>query len=223
MKNTLLFLTILCFQFLFSQVTRNVGDINSLKVQGKINVILIQSSYDRVEISGNNSSNVDIINKNGELKLHLKAKKLLLSESITAKVFYQKLNSLQAGGGAIIRNENSMNVKNIKLSSNGSSLIDLIINVDELTAKASYGGKIHLKGSSNNQNVIVNYGGKYEGKELKTINANIKANSKGIAEIFVTKILKARSRTGSSIIVHGNPDNRKDRKTSLGGDILFLR
>jgi|GEM_PF-528209 len=223
MKNILLILSLLYFQFSYSQITRNVGDFNSLKIKGKINVTLIQSSYDRIEIDGKNSYNVDIINKNGELKLHLTAKKLLLSENVNARIFYQNLQSLQAKAGAIIQSEKPLNIEKLKLTSRGNSLINLDVNTKDLIAKVSSRGKIILRGKANNQNLTVSYNGIYNGKELKTYNTNIKANSRGSADIFVTKVLKARARTGASIVVHGNPDNRKDRKTSLGGNILFLR
>jgi len=222
-KNLLLILSFICFQFSHSQIIRNVGDFNSLRVQGKINVILIKSSYDKIEVDEKNASNIDIINKNGELKLHLTTKKLLLSENVTARIFYQNLQSLQAKRGAIIQSEKPISIYNLKLSSSGNSLIDLNIKTENLMAKASSGGKIILRGNANNQNVTVSYSGKYNGKDMKSSVANIKANSNGIADIFVTEVLKARVRTGASVIVHGNPNNKKDRKTSLGGNILFLR
>jgi len=227
MKNIFLLFSFVFSQFIFSQeivkVTRNVGDINSLKVQGKINIILIKSSEEKVEITGKKPSEVNVTNKNGELKISLPTKRLLLSESVDVKVFYRDLQILQASNGAIVKSMKDMSVEKLNLISSGNSLIDLTIYAKELTIKSSSGANILLKGEVHSQNIKVYYAGKYSGKELKSSKTDIKVSTKGVAEIFVTDVLKSRARTGGSIIVYGNPNNRKDRKTSLGGEILFLR
>ena len=52
--------------FSFGQVERAVGNFSSLKVYDRINVELIESSKNTVEISGDEDGRIEIINKNGE-------------------------------------------------------------------------------------------------------------------------------------------------------------
>ena len=54
--------------FVFAQETRNVGDFNSLKVYDRIPVELVKSSKSKVEITKGNNTDVEVVNKNGELK-----------------------------------------------------------------------------------------------------------------------------------------------------------
>ena len=61
-------IAILLSQITFGQVTKNTGSFDSVKVFDGINVELIPSSENKIEIVGEKANDVEIVNKNGELK-----------------------------------------------------------------------------------------------------------------------------------------------------------
>ena len=80
----------------FSQekITKNLGDFDAIKVLDKISVQLIPSNENRIEISGKNNSDVEIINKNGELKIRMPLDKFLKGDDVTALLYFKKIKSL---------------------------------------------------------------------------------------------------------------------------------
>ena len=79
----------------FAQNDRNVGDFTSLKVYDRISVELIESKKNKVEIIGDGSSKIQVINKNGELKIRTQTMKLLQGDDVKVKVYYNDLSDFQ--------------------------------------------------------------------------------------------------------------------------------
>ena len=177
-------------QMAFAQSTRNVGDFSSLKVYNKINVTLIPSNQSKVETE-NNDPDIETVNKNGELKIKLSPAKILSGDQVSVKVFYEKLNDIQA--------------------SQGSS---------KLNIKTNSGGEIKVSGTADNQDVVVNSGGKYYGKDAESKNTKVTANAGGLAEINVSESVNATTRAGGFIDIYGDPADRKI-KNIIGGKINF--
>jgi len=59
----------------FSQIEKNVGDFNSIAVFDRITVELIKSTESKIEIKGDRANEVELVNKNGNLKVRMKLKK----------------------------------------------------------------------------------------------------------------------------------------------------
>ena len=70
MKHLQIVLFIVCTQ-LFSQTatTKTLGEFSELKVYDLINTELIKASENKIVVSGNNSENISIVQKNGTLKI----------------------------------------------------------------------------------------------------------------------------------------------------------
>ncbi len=68
-----------------AQVTKNLGDFDTVKVFDQLNVKLISSSENKIVITGNRENEVEVLNKNGELKLRMPFPKLLSGNDITIK------------------------------------------------------------------------------------------------------------------------------------------
>lgn len=206
-------------QFAFAQSTRNVGEFSSLKVYNKINVVLVQSNESRVETE-NNDPDIETINKNGELKIKLSPAKILSGEQVSVKVFYEKLNDIQASQGSSVSSSDELDDNMLSLTSNEGSRINLTIDTSKLNIKTNSGGEIKISGTADNQDVIVNSGGKYFGKEVDSQNTKVTANAGGIAEVNVSDSVNATTRAGGIIEVYGDPADRKV-KNIIGGKINF--
>ena len=85
MKKLLIITFVIVAQMSFGQVTKNLGDFSDIKVFDKLKVILISSSENKAVITGNRESEVEFVNRNGELKIRMPFPKLLSVDVITIK------------------------------------------------------------------------------------------------------------------------------------------
>jgi hypothetical protein len=111
-------------QLIFAQTVKNMGDFSSLKVYDKISVTLIPSDESRIQID-QSESEVEIVNKNGELKIRMIPQKILQGSSTTVKVFYENLNDIQASQGSSISSAQIVESNSLNLTSNEGSKINL--------------------------------------------------------------------------------------------------
>lgn len=213
-------IAILAFQFSFSQTVKDVGTFSSLKVYDKIPVVLVPSSSNKVEIDGKKSFDVEVVNKNGELKVRMTTTNLLQGDDVKVKVFYDRLNDIQASQGAMISGEGVLNGNKVALTANEGSTINIGLKAKTLEVKTNTGGQITLSGHSNNQTAVINTGSKYYAKKLETSTTSVTVNAGGEAEVYATELVDAKTRAGGNITVYGNPADKKTKKFA-GGNIWF--
>lgn len=219
MKKIAVALMMVGFQLSFAQVTRNVGEFSSLKVYDKMTVVLIPSNESKVETQSDDV-NIETVNKNGELKIRMAPASILQGSTVSVKVYYQTLNDIQASQGSFISSSETLKSTMLNLTSNEGSKINLGVDTGKLNAKLNSGGEIKISGSADNQDIIVNSGGKYDAQMLESLNVTVTANAGGIAEVFATESVDAKTRAGGVINVYGDPNNRQF-KNVIGGKINF--
>lgn len=219
MKKILGSFLVVASQFYFAQSSRNVGDFSSLKVYDKITVLLIHSDQNKVELDSDNTD-LETVNKNGELKIRMSPAKLMQGDLITVKVYYQNLNDIQASQGSAINAEEEIENTMLTLVSNEGSKIKFAVNAKTLNAKMNSGGEINISGTAEHQDILVNSGAKYLAKNIESQSATVTTNAGGFAEINVTDSVNATTRAGGVIDVYGDPDDRQV-KNVIGGKINF--
>ena len=203
----------------FGQVERAVGNFSSLKVYDRINVELIESSKNIIEISGDEDGRIEIINKNGELKIRTKTTQFLNGKNVKVKVYYDKLNEIQASQGAVIVSNEVLKANALNLTSNEGSFITLKLKVNQLAVRGNSGGEMHLSGSAKSQDIVMNSGAVFNGKEIKGEDIAVAVNAGGEADVYATESISAKVRAGGNIHIYGNPKNRKVNK--ILGNIHF--
>ena len=207
--------------FSFGQVERAVGNFSSLKVYDRINVELIESSKNTVEISGDEDGRIEIINKNGELKVRTKTTQFLKGENVRVKVYYDNLNEIQASQGAVIISNEILKANALKLISNEGSSIILELKVNQLAVRGNSGGEFKLSGSAKSQDIVMNSGAVFNGEKIKGEQVSIAVNAGGEAKVYTTETISAKIRAGGNIKIYGNPKNR-NISTLIGGKINFI-
>ncbi len=207
--------------FSFGQVERAVGNFSSLKVYDRINVELIESSKNTVEISGDEDGRIEIINKNGELKVRTKTTQFLKGENVRVKVYYDNLNEIQASQGAVIISNEILKANALKLISNEGSSIILELKVNQLAVRGNSGGEFKLSGSAKSQDIVMNSGAVFNGEKIKGEQVSIAVNAGGEAKVYTTETISAKIRAGGNIKIYGNPKNR-NISTLIGGKIHFI-
>lgn len=206
-------------QVAYSQTSKNFGDFSSVKAYDRINVTLVKSSENKVEISGEDSD-VEIVNKNGELKIRMIPTKIMQGDKVSVTVFYENLNEIQASQGSKITSEDSVENGILNITSNEGSILNLKIEADILNAKTNSGGIINISGTAKTQDVLVNSGANFNGRNLKSEVTSVTTNAGGNADVYASKTVTATNRAGGNINVYGSPENR-NTKNMLGGKINF--
>ena len=216
MKKIIFGFFVVLSQVAYSQISKNFGDFNSVKAYDRINVTLVKSSENRVEIKGDD---VEILNKNGELKIRMIPTKIMQGDKVFVTVYYEDIDEIQASQGSKISSED-LESKKLSITSNEGSVLNLYVDTHLLNVKANSGGIINISGTAETQDVLVNSGASYNGEDLKSEVTSVTANAGGTAEIYASKTINATTRAGGNIEVYGSPKNR-NTKNVIGGRIDF--
>lgn len=219
MNKKLILAVIIVAQIASAQVSKNVADFNKLKVFDKLKVELISSSENKIIVSGINEIDVEIVDKNGELKIKMPFLKLSSVDDISIKLYFKKIENIEANEGSYIFSEHSFKQKNINLKAKEGAQINLNIEVENATIKVVSGGVIDVSGAATNQKSELASGGTLFAKELITSQTTIDIYAGGKAEIFAKKAVDAKVQMGGSVYIFGKP-KEINKETTLGGTII---
>ena len=221
MKKILLVAFLMLSQINFAQekLTKNLGDFDAVRVFDRISVQLVPANENKIEITGDRRDDVEIVNKNGDLKIRMKLKKLLKGEDITAILYFKnQIETIEASEGSYVSSEATF--KAIDFSVNAKEGAEIKINLDaqKLAVKATSGGIVKLKGSANNQDIVINSGGIVDAKDLETSQTTVAINAGGEADVKASELVDAKTRAGGDITIYGSP-KKINKKTFAGGNI----
>jgi len=202
----------------FAQVEKKVADFSKVTSFDQIDVTLIPASENKVVLNGAGSNDVELVNKNEELKIRMPLTKLLKGDNISATVYYKKIDAVEANEGSRIASEATIKSTSFDIISKEGSQIKIKLEVDKLKARVANGSSISLEGKATNQDVLVNSGGKYEAKKLITNQTVITSNAGGEADVFATDLVDAKVRAGGDILIYGKP-KQINQKVIAGGSI----
>ena len=204
-------------------VTKSLGDFNIIKVYNGIEVELIKSTEQRIEISGDKSEKVKIKNVNNTLKLSLpfslKPTENIAEGEVKIKLYYSKnINIIDENQGTTITAKD-FNQDNVELNAQERAFINITTITKHLTIRASSGSIIKVSGTAKNQEVDLDLYGIYHGFNLISVgNSTIKAGTGARAEVTAGEALNAKVSFGGAIFYKGNPQVVKDKKV-IGGII----
>lgn len=218
----LLFILLLISSLTYAQTDKKVGDFNKVTAFDQITVELIASEENKVVLSGTNSDVVEVVNKNGELKLRMPLTNLLKGNQVNAKVYYTDLTAIEANEGSQISSDSSIKAIGFDIIAKEGSKIDIHLEVSNLNVKITSGGIVKTAGTAKNQDVVISAGAIYEAKELTTEQTVISINAGGEATIFATELADAKARAGGDIMIYGNP-SQVNKKTFAGGRIKIIK
>lgn len=218
----LLFILLLISSLTYAQTDKKVGDFNKVTAFDQITVELIASEENKVVLSGTNSDVVEVVNKNGELKLRMPLTNLLKGNQVNAKVYYTDLTAIEANEGSQISSDSSIKAIGFEIIAKEGSKIDINLEVSNLNVKITSGGIVKTAGTAKNQDVVISAGAIYEAKELTTEQTEISINAGGEATIFATELADAKARAGGDIMIYGNP-SQVNKKTFAGGRIKIVK
>ena len=218
MKKGIALVFILLTQIVVAQVTRDLGDFDEVKVFDKLNVKLIASTENKISISGNRENEVEVVTKNGELKLRMPFPQLLAGEDISIELYYKNIESIEASEGSRVTSDELFKQTQININAKSGAEISLILDVAKASIRAVSGGIIKLSGSAVNQDVTIASGGILNAEELHTSQTTVIVSAGGSADVYATLLVDAKVNAGGSITIYGKP-KKVNQKTVIGGTI----
>lgn len=205
-------------QISFAQVTKNLGDFNAVSVFDKVNVKLIASTENKIIIKGSRASELETVNKNGELKIRMPFPKLLSGDDIRVQLYFKNIDDVSASEGSFVSSDEVFKATIMTVSAREGAEVHLEIDAEKANVKAVTGGIIELSGKANNQEVTITAGGILEAADLHTLQTTISVSAGGNAEIHATTLVDAKVRAGGTVKIYGNP-KQINKATVLGGKI----
>ncbi len=220
MKKLILLSTLVFTSVLFSQnpMTKNVGDFDVVKVFDLIEVNLIKSDQNKVVVTGKDVEDVQIINKDGKLKIRMELEQIFNGDETFVEVHYSSLDIIDGNEGAFISSNELIEQEKIVLKAQEGARIKVGLDVDKVEIRAVTGGIVETRGKAKEQEIVLNTGGVYEGKRFETKNTTVKIQAAGEAEVNASDLVDATVTAGGDVYIYGNPETVKE-KTTFGGRV----
>tara|TARA_B100001250_G_scaffold262167_1_gene225823 strand:- start:40 stop:732 length:693 start_codon:yes stop_codon:yes gene_type:complete len=203
------------------RATISIKEFNSLKVYSGLEVKLIPSEKNMVYVYGDNIEKVIISLKRKILKIKLPIESVFKTGYNYVEVFYNKnLEDISAYQGSKITNKKTIKTTQINIKAKEGSNISAKINVDNLKANVSSGGKLSLTGKTNEINLKVSAGGLINAEKLESNKAKVISIAGGSSSIRVRELANLNINAGGKIEVYGKP-KLVISKYTLGGKVLI--
>ena len=202
-------------------ITKTVGEFSELKVYDLINVELVKSKENKVEITGKNTANVVVVNKNGILKIRLNLEEIFDGNHTNVKLYYTSFDIIDVNEGAMVNSTETISQFEVELKAQEGGLIKLNLDTKETSIKSITGGFIELEGKTNNQTISIGTGGILKAENLQANNTNVVVRAGGEAHVNTTELLDIKIRAGGDVFVYGKP-NKVTESRALGGRIKYM-
>jgi len=139
MKKLIIGAAILVAQLSFGQVTKNLGDFDSVKVFDKLTVKLVASTENKIVIKGAREAEVEVVNKKGLLKLRMPFPKLLSGDDLDITLYYKHIELIDVNEGAFVKSSEAIKATVFKVSAQEGGKISVDLDVDKLNVSSVSG------------------------------------------------------------------------------------
>ena len=205
------------------KITKDLQGFTEVKGFDGLSINLIKSDVNKAVISGANTNKVAIVNKDGVLKLRMQIDKIFSGYRTFVDLYYtEKIIIIDVNEDARITSQETIKQDVLELKAQEGGELDINVEVEQLLVKTVTGGVIKTSGTSDLQDVAINTGGIYEGKELKTKFSTVNVNAGSRAEIHAFDYVKATVKAGGEVLVYGDPA-KMEEKTVFGGKVTRMQ
>ncbi|MDP5062551.1 MAG: DUF2807 domain-containing protein [Maribacter sp.] len=224
MKSILLFVLIFCStlsNFAQDNATIPLAKFSELRVYDRISVTLVKGDENKIEILAVDKKDLSITENDGRLRLKMCSGESVLNTILHLKLYYtEALTVIDANKNSRIISTNLVKGNTLTIDAQDASTITLNIAYNDITAKCLSGSEIKLSGTTTDQDVTINTGGKLLNKGLKSKNSTVIVLSGGSAEVYASESVVAKVKAGGFITVYGNPKS-VDKDDTFGGKIAI--
>ena len=219
MKRIILIGFVFISQFTFSQTTIELKDFDEVKVFDKLSVTLVASAENKAVITGTSQSKVEIVNKNGLLKIRMPLSKLMSGDEAKVTLYFKKIQSIDANEGSSVNSAAIFKQTTLNLATQEGAKITVVLDVEKASIKAYSGGIIKIIGKAVTQSVSINSGGILEAGDLETSQTTVSLSAGGSADVRASSLVDAKIKAGGTIFIYGKPKEIR-QETFMGGTIV---
>ncbi len=208
------------FQPASAQEERGLPDFDAVSVMGNIEVILEKGESEKAVIQTFDmpEDKLNIFVRNNTLKLQLINPSTYKGKGAKVYVTYKVLRGIKAHAGARITSEEAIQGDQLEVRGASGGQVFLQVMVNAVNASSAEGALVELEGKTESLEVTVSTGGQFEGDDLESKRAYVRANTGGTATVIATESLDASANTGGQIDYSGDPAEKQTR-TLLSGEI----
>jgi len=219
MKRLILVFFVVLAQISFAQTTIVLKDFDDVKVFDKLGVTLIASNETKAVITGTEQSKVEIVNKNGLLKIRMPLTKMMSGDEAKVTLYFKQIHTIDANEGSVVTCADTFKQTSLDLSTQEGAKISVALDVDKTTIKAFSGGIVTATGKAVTQLASINSGGILKAVDLETSQTTVSISAGGSADVNATTLVDAKVKMGGTIFIYGNPKEIK-QETLMGGSIV---
>lgn len=201
-----------------NDIEKTVGEFSEVKAYDQINLTMIQSNENRVVITGKNKHDVQVINKNGKLKIRMDIEEAYDGNDTQVTLYFTDVDIIDANEGSEISVTKPLKQFEINLKAQEGGEITAETNTSYIKIKSVTGGIINLTGKSKSQDVNISTGGIYNAQEFTTESTEVSISAGGEARINASEKVEIKIKAGGDVFVYGNP-KVIDEKRVLGGRV----
>lgn len=189
---------------------RQVSGFSGITISGRHNVYITMGNTESLRLEGDAAAINEIETKveDGVLKIRNKKQMNTRSWNNTGKVnIYiqaKSLNSLVLSGSGNVEVNGKVKSASLNNTISGSGSIAVNMDVENYNAVISGSGEVSAKGYAKNARITIAGSGDFDGRNLKTSNANAKVSGSGDISIIADKQLDAVVSGSGDIRYSGN-------------------
>jgi len=220
MKNFILIIVLVLSFNLNSQETKykTINEFTTVKVYDLINLKMVKSNENKVTISGKNRDDVELVNKNGKLKIRMKLEESYDGNDTVVILYYTSVDVIDANEGAKVILNEPIEQFEIDLKTQEGAEITAELKTTYANFRAVTGGVINVIGSSKNQDISIYTGGVFNGEDFVTEQTEVSINAAGEAYVNATDYVDVSIKIGGDVYIYGKP-KQIDESRVLGGRI----
>lgn len=199
---------------------RNVSGFRGIASSGSFDVKITMGSKESLRLEGDDDVINDIETKveNGILKIRNKKQGnwnwRSVRNKVTIYITAKSLNSITLSGSGDISVNGVVKASKLTNILSGSGSISLTADADEYSGTLSGSGELDIRGSADKAIIRIAGSGDFDGKDLKTLETDIKVSGSGNATIRAEKHLNAVVSGSGDISYIGNPKVEKTKSGS---------
>ena len=206
----------------FSQ-QKTIGEFTELIIKDGIHVTMILGEKNAISITSKNDKGVTVTNKDGQLKIKMKAFQTFKGIDANIELFFTNdLSKINVSRGAYLSILDTLQTEELDICSRKGAEIELTLFANKANYIANTGGKIIVAGEVEQQQIRISSGGKVDAQRTLSKESITQITFGGLCEVQATSLFDLTTRFGGVARVYGNPLKTIHKKT-LGGSILFSK
>ncbi|MFK7049672.1 MULTISPECIES: head GIN domain-containing protein [Flavobacterium] len=222
MKEHVIAFSLFAVSLMSAQTSKSLGTISKVTGFDQIEIHLVPSNENKIELTGTNSEAVELVNKDGELKVRMPFGQMLKGNDIKATIYFKDLKAVEANEGSFISSEVNLKTSIFDIIAKEGGKVDLILETSKINIKTSSGAVVKLAGKTQNIDAVSTAGGILNAINCETQQATVTVNAGGQIDIKAYDIVDAKARAGGSIMIYGKP-KQVNQKTIFGGNIIIRK